>query len=229
MRIGQQIGVGLVVAVTVGVAVSMVAIGSWKMPSGSMLPTLPVGSRILVSRFRTTPSRGEVIVFKFPERPEQDFVKRVIAVGGDKLEVRNGHPILDGWEVPSCKVGTYSYQEDFVAGSAGFHKGELFVEFLDAAAYLVFFDSSGAGAEYQGPFEAKAGEYWVMGDNRNNSHDSRMWFGGQGGGVPQENVRGTVMVDTTKPTPPASMPSLAGGVAKCMSERPSRDKTKPPK
>ena len=47
--------------------------------------------------------------------------------------------------------------------------------------------------EYQGPYFAKPGEVWVMGDNRNNSHDSRMWFGGQGGGVPFENIRGRAL------------------------------------
>jgi signal peptidase I len=47
--------------------------------------------------------------------------------------------------------------------------------------------------EHQGPYFAKSGEVWVMGDNRNNSHDSRMWFGGQGGGVPFENIRGRAL------------------------------------
>jgi hypothetical protein len=52
-----------------------------------------------------------VIVFQFPEHPEQEFIKRVIALPGDKLEAKNGHPFINGWAVPSCYVGIYSYSE----------------------------------------------------------------------------------------------------------------------
>jgi signal peptidase I len=137
------------------------------------------------------PHRGDVMVFAFPEHPEQDFIKRVIAIPGDKLEARNGHPILNGWEVPSCKVGPWTYQD---VDSIIRHEGDLYVEYLGEESYLTFYDrASGAYPELQGPYYAKPGEAWVMGDNRNNSHDSRMWFGGQGGGVPFDNIRGRAL------------------------------------
>src|ERR1700681_4641943 len=158
---------------------------AYKIPSGSMIPTLQVGDHIFVNKFsygpaipfthqrlwtNLPPERGDVMVFAFPEHPEQDFIKRVIAVEGDKLEARNGHPWINGWEVPSCAVGTYSYSD--VDSSLAKHEGDLFVEFLEDEAYLTFYDqAAGMFPEYQGPYLVKAGEVWVMGDNRNNSHD----------------------------------------------------------
>lgn len=74
------------------------------------------------------------------------------------------------------------------------HEGDLFVEFLDDEAFLTLYDRySGGMNDYQGPYFVKPGEAYVMGDNRHNSHDSRMWFGGQGGGVPFENIRGRAL------------------------------------
>jgi len=133
-----------------------------------------------------------VMVFAFPEHPEQDFIKRVIAIEGDKLEARNGHPIVNGWEVPSCRVGAWSYND--YDSPIAHHEGDLYVEYLGDESFFTFYDRASAGfPEHQGPYFAKNGEVWVMGDNRNNSHDSRMWFGGQGGGVPFENIRGRAL------------------------------------
>ncbi|MGH7271565.1 MAG: signal peptidase I, partial [Polyangiaceae bacterium] len=176
-------------------------------PSGSMIPTLMVGDHIFVSKFsygpaipltharvwtHMPPRRGDVIVFAFPEHPEQDFIKRVIVLPGEKLEARNGHPVINGWEVPSCRVGDWSY-DDFES-PISHHEGELDVEYLGDRSFLTFYDhASGAFPEVQGPYYAKDGEVWVMWDNRNNSHDSRMWYGGQGGGVPYENIRGRAL------------------------------------
>jgi signal peptidase I len=171
-----------------------------------MIPTLMVGDHIFVNKFsygpaipfthtrlwtNMPPKRGDVMVFAYPEHPEQDFIKRVIAVEGDKLEVKNGHPIINGWEVPSCRVGAWSYSE---YDSPGRHEGDLYVEFLGDQSYLTFYDhASGIFPEFQGPYYAKKGEVWVMGDNRNNSHDSRMWYGGAGGGVPFDNIKGRAL------------------------------------
>jgi signal peptidase I len=178
------------------------------------------------------------MVFAFPEHPEQDFIKRVIAIEGDKLEARNGHPILNGWEVPSCRVGPWTYS-DFES-PVTHHDGDLYVEYLGDESFLTFYDhASGYFPEYQGPFFANPGEVWVMGDNRNNSHDSRMWFGGQGGGVPFANIKGRALfvwlsvnetsVDLSRegapvmgrPRLPPSASALEPKLTECLRNRPS--------
>lgn len=195
----------IVVAIAVAMALRAFVFEAFKIPSGSMIPTLQVGDHIFVNKFtygpaipwthkrlwsRMPPKRGDVIVFAYPEHPEQDFIKRVIAVPGDRLEARGGHPIINGWEVPSCSAGNFSYTE---SQDGARHEGEVFVEFLEDEAYLTLYDRQSLTNEHQGPFDVKPGEVYVMGDNRNNSHDSRMWFGGQGGGVPFENIKGRAL------------------------------------
>jgi signal peptidase I len=116
----------ILVAIAVALALRAFVVEAFKIPSGSMIPTLQVGDHIFVNKFifgpaipwtharvwtRMPPKRGDVIVHAFPEHPEQDFIKRVIAIPGDKLEARNGHPWINGWEVPSCSVGLYSYTQ----------------------------------------------------------------------------------------------------------------------
>ena len=197
----------ILMAVAVAFTLRTFVIEAFKIPSGSMIPTLMVGDHIFVNKFSygpaipftharvwtsMPPKRGDVIVFAFPEHPEQDFIKRVIAVEGDKLEARGGHPIINGWEVPSCRVGSWTYND--YDSPITRHEGDLYIEYLGDESYLTFYDrASGAFPELQGPYFAKGGEVWVMGDNRNNSHDSRMWFGGRGGGVPFENIRGRAL------------------------------------
>jgi signal peptidase I len=208
---------------------------AFKVPSGSMMPTILFGDHFFVDMRARSPRRGEPIVFRYPERPEQEFVKRVVAGPGDELIVRGGKLSINGWEVPSCRVGTWSYQDD-----ASTRTGDVFVEFLERSAYLVLFDHSGfAPDEVQGPYRVPDGEWWVMGDNRFNSHDSRMWFGGKGGGVPTANVRGRATtiwsstaqgrfgVDLSGDPPPPS-PELAAPLAACLASRPPPDKATPP-
>ena len=243
----------IVMAVAVAFALRAFVIEAFKIPSGSMIPTLMVGDHIFVNKFsygpaipysrsrvwtNMPPKRGDVMVFAFPEHPEQDFIKRVVAIGGDKLEARNGHPVINGWEVPSCRVGTWSYSDYDSPITA--HEGELYVEYLGHESYLTFYDrASGVFPENQGPYFAKSGEVWVMGDNRNNSHDSRMWFGGQGGGVPFENIRGRALfvwlsvsdsgVDWSRegapvmgrPRLPPSASALESQFEECLRSRPS--------
>ncbi len=197
----------ILMAIAVAFALRTFVIEAFKIPSGSMIPTLMVGDHIFVNKFsygpaipftrarvwtNMPPKRGDVMVFAFPEHPEQDFIKRVIAIEGDRLEARGGHPIVNGWEVPSCRIGDWSYSE--YDSPISRHVGDLYLEYLGDESYLTFYDrASGYSPEYQGPYSVKKGEAWVMGDNRNNSHDSRMWFGGQGGGVPFENIRGRAL------------------------------------
>jgi signal peptidase I len=243
----------ILMAVAVAFALRAFVIEAFKIPSGSMIPTLMVGDHIFVNKFsygpaipltkariwtNMPPKRGDVMVFAFPEHPEQDFIKRVIAVEGDRLEARGGHPIINGWEVPSCRLGPWTYSE--YDSPIGHHVGELFVEYLGTESYLTFYDrSSGYSPEYQGPYFVKKGEAWVMGDNRNNSHDSRAWFGGQGGGVPFENIRGRALfvwlsvsdsgLDWSRegapvmgrPRLPPSAKDLEPALEQCLKNRPS--------
>jgi signal peptidase I len=235
--------VGVLLALGLRSSIRHFLLEAFKIPAGSMTPALMVGDHIMTDKLvylSRAPKRGEVIVFKYPEHPEQDFVKRVIAIPGDRLEVRHGHPVINGWEVPHCSVGKAEYE---AVGDR--HSGTLELEFLDGEAYPIFLDEMGDLLGYQGPFTAKPGELWVLGDNRHNSHDSRMWFGGTGAGVPYANVRGRALfrwlsvgddgvdwsragTSVAEPLLPSSMASLNDAMRKCLAERPPRDKTLPP-
>jgi signal peptidase I len=236
---------GTAVACVLAFSLRFFVIEAFKIPSGAMQPALMVGDHIMADKLvlrSRKPKRGEAIIFKFPEHPNQDFVKRVLAISGDTLVVKNGHPWLNGWEVPHCLVGKGSMPDS----EGGTFSGEVDVEFLDGEAYLTFFDERGAASDTQGPYTVADNEVWVLGDNRNNSHDSRFWFGGRGGGVPLAMVKaralfrwlsvtdagvdwsrfGTGIADALLPV---SMKSLEGGLKKCLEQRPPREKTVPPR
>lgn len=268
---GESIGI----AVAVALLLRAFVVEAFKIPSGSMIPTLMIGDHIFVNKFtygplvpwtdkrlfsRLPPQRGDVMVFKFPENKEQDFIKRVIAAPGDTLEAIDGRPIINGWLVPHCYVGPFKYEN---------HIAELFIEHLEDKSYFTLFDANpdeqtcssndecGAGLAckaglcgiHQGPFKVAPEEAWVMGDNRNNSHDSRSWRGGLGAGVPFENIKGRAMfvwmsfgpgggiaqdrlfvnVLGHPKLPGAQEAVLQAGVDKCMAERPPVAQTTPPR
>jgi signal peptidase I len=197
----------ILVAVAVAFLLRAFVVEAFKIPSGSMLPTLQIQDHIFVNKLaygppipftqarlwsHMPPKRGDVIVFKFPGDPSQDYIKRVIALPGDELVVRGGHPIINGKAVPSCRVGMLNYDEgDDRHGKAG----ELYVEFLGEYAYLTVYEQhfDRADDREQGPYRVAPGEMWVLGDNRNNSSDSRAWNDNRGGGVPFPLVKGRAM------------------------------------
>lgn len=197
----------------------------YKQPSGSMWPTFELGAHVTANRLDKTPTRGQVVVFEFPERREQLFFKRVVGMPGDVVETKNDVLVVNGWEVPHCVVGKASYKDTFDESTATRHDGELVVEFLGDATYLVFHDAQALAGARQGPFTVKPGEYFVMGDNRGNSHDSRMWWSGQGGGVPADHVVGRVR-GGVKPNLPRGSESLGGALDACLAKRPAQ--TSPP-
>jgi signal peptidase I len=249
------------IGIAVGVALLLRAfvVEAFKIPSGSMLPTLQIQDHIFVNKFvygptlpfvnarvfeNLPPRHGDVMVFANPQNPNEDFIKRVIALPGDTLEVDNGHPIINGWQVPRCLVGDYDFRE---GAEFSTKRGELYVEFLGEYSYLTLFEEDRREGP-QGPYTAKAGEVWVLGDNRNNSSDSRAWFGGRGGGVPFANIRGRAMfvwlsfdpdggfafdrwltnVMGKPRLPKGAAPELFSGIEKCLAERPPVEKTTPP-
>jgi len=245
----------LLAAVGLALALRALVFEAFRIPSGSMLPTLQIGDHIFVNKLhygprlpftdlrfwsRLPPERADVIVFEFPDddprNERQDFVKRVIALPGDVLEANQGHPIINGWPVPYCRAGRYQYGKN---DGRPFEWAELDVEFLGDLAYLTLYaEEMDSGTE--GPFQVGPGEVYVMGDNRNDSLDSRRWHHGAGGGVPYSNLRGRasrVWLPAARwmlpimgvPQLPEGMPAeLTGGVEACLAARPAQTLPPPP-
>jgi len=182
----------ITVAVAVGIALLVQAflVKPYKIPSGSMIPTLRVGQRVLVNRLDTHPGLGDIVVFHpptgatangtcgnaeqgtgqrqpcdtdVPEESTETFVKRVVGLPGDHLE------IVDGYVYRNGKRETFGYHPKADAGIQG------------------FFACSNASADctFSKAIVVPAGDYYMMGDNRGNSLDSRFW-----GPVPQKWIVG---------------------------------------
>ena len=211
---------------------------AFKISSSSMQPALLAGDHLFVDKSLNTrsPKRGTIIVFKSPEHPDQSFVMRAIAIGGDRLEVKQGHPWLNGWEIPHCLVGTKKLPTGDGTASG---PAEVWLETLDGTSYLTLLADGPIVAASEGPYAVKPGEAFVLGDDRNRSFDSRRWFAGAGSALPSANIVGRALfrwmsdndgaMDFSRygkgfdqPLLPASMADLRPGLDKCMSERPAQ-------
>jgi signal peptidase I len=120
-------------------------------------------------------------------------------------------------------------------------RGELFVEYLGERAYLTQYEDNRSEGR-QGPYHVKPGDTWVLGDNRNNSMDSRAWFGGRGAGVPDANIKGRAMfvwwgvaldrlfmnVLGTPRLPKGAPADIVKGIDDCLAKRPPLSETSPP-
>jgi signal peptidase I len=153
----------ILVAVVLALFIRTFIVQAFKIPSGSMKETLQIGDHILVNKFiygvklpfidKTIipikdPQRGDIIVFKFPEDPTKDFIKRVIAIGGDTVKVRNKKVYVNGKQV--------EYKQ------AQFTDNQILPGSLQPR-------------DYYGPVTVPQDNLFVMGDNRDQSYDSRFW------------------------------------------------------
>jgi signal peptidase I len=176
---GQGLGGALPTAIVLALVIRIFVVQAFKIPSGSMLPTLQIGDHILVNKFiygprleipftqitlgqlpgLRHPRPGDVVVFIWPKDRSKDFIKRVIATEGQTVEVRNKQVLIDSkpWDDPHATFGPA-------------HGG-------------------GAPGDNYGPFTVPAGHIFVMGDNRDQSYDSRFW-----GPVPLGDVKGLALV-----------------------------------
>lgn len=152
-------------------------IQAFKIPSGSMIPTLVVGDHILVNKFiygtkipfydkrifmLRKPKKGDIIVFRYPEDPSRDFIKRVVAIEGDIIESRNKKVYVNGNLVDE----PYSQHTDDSIKPLGLEPRDNF-----------------------GPYIVPKEKYFMMGDNRDQSYDSRYW-----GYVDIKEIRGEALI-----------------------------------
>jgi signal peptidase I len=169
----QEYVEAFVVAVVLAIIIRAIFVQAFKIPSGSMEPTLLIGDHILVNklvygiripftnlrwpRFSEI-ERGDVIVFVYPEDRTKDFIKRVVAVGGDTVEIKNKKISINGKEISNPHAHFFSN---------------------------VVIPGEVSPRDNMGPITVPEGYLFVMGDNRDFSHDSRFW-----GFVPVEDVKG---------------------------------------
>jgi signal peptidase I len=173
----------IVIAVILALFIRTFVVQAFKIPTGSMEENLLIGDHLLVNKFVFGPTatpierailpigeikRSDVIVFKYPEEPDRDFIKRVIGLPGETLEVREKKVYVNGRALDE----PYVHFLQPPSSNSEFHE-------------TTSFDVR----ERYGPVTVPANQYFVMGDNRDNSQDSRYW-----GFLPRENVKGKALV-----------------------------------
>lgn len=196
----------LIIAIALALFIRTFIVQPFKIPSGSMIPTLLIGDHLLVSKFiygteipftdkRILPlsniKRGDVIVFTYPNYENDpskkgvDYIKRVIGVPGDSIDVRGRNLYINGEEIPLKFLG------DFQDERSGMEYDE-YQENLLGKKHLVMY-MKGKEATEKGSYlpvaKVPQGRVFVMGDNRDNSQDSRFW-----GYVPIENIAGRAFI-----------------------------------
>jgi len=167
----------IIIAILIALFIRTFVVQAFKIPSGSMKPTLQIGDHLLVNKFtygikipfiRKTlisiddPERGDIVVFIYPVDKTKDFIKRVVGVAGDTIEIRNKKIYLNG---SPCDDGHGVYTD------------------------RMLFPASIQPRDNFGPVTVPAGHLFVMGDNRDHSYDSRYW-----GFVDLKNVRGKAFI-----------------------------------
>lgn len=188
--------------------VRSVIIEPYRIPSGSMIPTLMIGDFILVNKFaygfkvpfsdvfsdpiylvgKRSPKRGDIIVFKFPGDPNINYIKRVMAIPGDTIEIRDKIVYINNKALPMEEIQGATYLNDMD-------------EVLRANNWKFYKTQSGehqhavqvcADNYFKTDFEKMtipAGQFFVVGDNRDYSYDSRFW-----GLVPEQNIKGEAIL-----------------------------------
>ena len=203
-----EIGKTIVYALLIALVLRVVLFQPFTIPSASMEPTLLEGDYIIVSKYSygfsryslplsppaphgrllmREPARGDIIVFKLPRDPRMDYIKRLIGLPGDTVQVKHGTVFINGQPIPQKPSGSTSID------IGGFQqKADRLVETMsNGKSYTTYQVNPEDPAENTDPFVVPKGDYFFMGDNRDNSLDSRFSPDNDGVGfVPAENLEG---------------------------------------
>jgi signal peptidase I len=188
----------LVVAVLLALGLRFFVVSAYKIPTGSMVPTLKVGDFIFAYKLTygvplpfsggdrlglRLPARGDVVVFRYPGNENVNYVKRVVGLPGDRVAIKNKKLYINEVEaeyrpLPKEAIGDIPGNEDYSA----------YEEQFDGSSHLVM-RSTADDAGFFGPVVVPPHHIFVLGDNRDSSDDSRYW-----GTVPVKNLEGRVMM-----------------------------------
>lgn len=185
----------------------------FRIPSGSMIPTLMIGDFILVNKSsygfklpfsdftffdinfdpiilfgKSSPKRGDVIVFKFPKDTSTNYVKRVIGLPGDEIEIREKIIYINGQELKTEEIPGAKYLEDMDENFKVYNL-KFYKSVVGDHSHIIQQDSDNYYTNFYDKTKIPPGSYFVMGDNRDFSHDSRFW-----GFVPENYIKGRAML-----------------------------------
>lgn len=201
----------------------------FRIPSSSMMPTLLIGDFILVNKFAYgvrlpvlhtkivevgTPKRGDVAVFRYPRDPAIDYIKRIVGIPGDEISYRNKVLYVNGQPMPQTPVGRYTGIGSGIRATGLLHS----IEKIDDVEHSILIQVGspdfppGCQVLLRGPIKVPDGQYFVVGDNRDNSNDSRCW-----GLVAEENLVGKAFAiwmswDSQRPGFPIAWERLGEGI-----------------
>lgn len=164
-------------------------------PSTSMVPTLLIGDALFVTQFdyglwfptsfteyhRTElidwgdPKHGDIIVFRYPKNPKIHYIKRVVALAGDTVEVRDNQVILNGVPEKRVLLGRHTYEDDAAGRTCVNPEANIWSERLSGTSHQMLTDDRPSALANHSPTKVPEGSVFVMGDNRDHSGDSRQW------------------------------------------------------